>query len=69
MIFDIMYIFTDVPSDVQCELLNDIDVASQLVLSWKKHLVCCVNQDYGRTSVLKKIQPDEVLLIMDWAIK
>lgn len=35
IIFDVMYIFTDVPSDIQCELLNDIDVAGQFVLSWK----------------------------------
>lgn len=48
MIFD-MYIFTDVPSDVRCELLNDIDVAGQFVLFWKQHLVRCVNQDHGRT--------------------
>lgn len=33
-----MYIFTDVPSDVRCELLNNIDVAGQFVLSWKTHL-------------------------------
>lgn len=52
MIFD-KYIFTDVPSDVRCELLNDIDVAGQFGLSWKQHLVRCVNQDYGRTSVLE----------------
>lgn len=59
----------DVPSDVQCELLNDIDVAGQFVLSWKQHLVRCVNQDYGRTSVLRNLQSDEVLIIMDWAMK
>lgn len=69
IIFDVMYIFTDVPSDVQCELLNDIDVAGQFVLSWKQHLVRCVNQDYGRTSVLRNLQSDEVLIIMDWAMK
>lgn len=69
MIFDIMYIFTCVPSDVHCKLLNDTDVAGQFVLSWKQHLVCCVNQDYGRTSVLRSLQPDEVLIIMDWVMK
>lgn len=69
MIFDIMYIFTCVPSDVQCKLLNDTDVAGQFVLSWKQHLVCCVNQDYGRTSVLRSLRPDEVLIIMDWVMK
>lgn len=67
IIFDVRYIFTDVPSDVQCEL--DIDVAGQFVLSWKQHLVRCVNQDYRRTSVLRNLQPDEVLIIMDWAMK
>lgn len=64
MIFD-MYIFTDVPSDVRCELLNNIDVAGQFGLSCKQHLVRCVNQDYERTSVLENYPPDEVLIIMD----
>jgi hypothetical protein len=49
--------------------MADIDTAESKITEWKTHIVRCVNQDRGRTSLLASLKEGEALLIMDWAMK
>ncbi|CAG2245172.1 unnamed protein product [Mytilus edulis] len=38
-------------------------------MTWRQHIVRCFNQDRGRTTLLDKLKPGEVLIIMDRAMQ
>jgi hypothetical protein len=55
--------------ELKSELLKDIEIAECSILSWKQHLIRSVNQDRCRQDLLQNLKNDEVLIIMDWAMK
>ena len=63
------YLWTYFPEELQNELLRDIELSESHIMSWRQHVIRCYNQDRGRTSLLDKMKPNEVLILMDWAMK
>lgn len=51
------------------ELSYIVNQASQDIDAWKAHLLRSINQDLARFDVLKKLKPNSVLLMLDWAMK
>ncbi|XP_062605183.1 uncharacterized protein LOC134266972 [Saccostrea cucullata] len=47
----------------------DIDAAEVKIIEWKSHVVRTINQDNSRTQTLKDLEPGDILLVMDWAMK
>lgn len=60
---------TDLSPNTREELFMDIDAAVTKILQWKSHIIRTINQDTARTHTLKDLQPGDILLIMDWAMK
>eukprot|EP00105_Crassostrea_gigas_P039753 XP_019923901.1 PREDICTED: uncharacterized protein LOC105330822 isoform X2 [Crassostrea gigas] len=59
----------DLSPNTKEEMLVDIEAAEAKILEWKSHIVKTINQDKARTQTLKDLQPGDILLIMDWAMK
>lgn len=62
-------ISSDLSPNTKEEMLVDIEAAETKILEWKSHIVRTINQDKARTQTLKDLQPGDILLIMDWAMK
>ncbi|XP_052097174.1 uncharacterized protein LOC127732145 [Mytilus californianus] len=43
--------------------------AVEKINSWKSHIMRTVNQDLSRTELFDILQPHQVLIVMDWAMK
>lgn len=67
--FKIMINLTDLSPNTREELFMDIDAAVTKILQWKSHIIRTINQDTARTHTLKDLQPGDILIIMDWAMK
>lgn len=62
--------FSEIPADKLGELLNDIEQSETSIMSWKQHIIRCSNQDHCRLDlIIDGLKTDEVLVIMDSAIK
>lgn len=51
------------------DLLYDAKQAQDMVLQWKAHILRAENQDQAKQNVLKSLQSDSILVLMDWAMK
>lgn len=55
--------------DVVDRLMYDYNDYVESILTWKAHLIRCVNQDQCRTVILREISNQSVYLNIDWAMK
>ena len=46
-----------------------ISQSIQSIQAWKAHLLRAVNQDAARHEILENLDPQAVLVVMDWAMK
>ena len=53
----------------QDELLYDLSIAKERIISWKKHIVRAAQQQLGKDDVLKSLTAEKGLLIVDWGMK
>ena len=51
------------------DLLYDAKQAQDMVLQWKAHILRAENQDRAKQDVLRSLQSDSILVLMDWAMK
>ena len=51
------------------EITHDVDAAVKKIEAWKEHIVRTVHQDTAKSNILAEIKPNQVLIIMDWAMK
>ena len=51
------------------ELQHDINNAIDKIEAWKAHILRAVHQDVARDEILNSMTPQQVLIIMDWAMK
>lgn len=45
-----------------------MDVAVQKIKLWKEHILRTVHQDTAKNIILEEMKPNQVLIIMDWAM-
>ncbi|CAC5387035.1 unnamed protein product [Mytilus coruscus] len=57
------------PTDVIDEFDHDSNRAKDQILSWKAHCFRTVHQDRAKTEVLRNLQDNQALVVMDWAMK
>jgi hypothetical protein len=50
-------------------LLYDLRQASEDVFWWKAHILRSVNQDKAKEDMIKRLDENTVLIVMDWAMK
>ena len=60
---------TNLPQDLQDDLLFNARTASDGVRSWKAHQLRMVHQDTARTDIIDSLQEDSVLITQDFAMK
>ena len=53
----------------QEELLYDAEKAKEMIEEWKSHIVRTINQEMSKLNVLDNLEKQQVLIIMDWAMK
>ena len=51
------------------ELQHDMENAIPNLEAWKSHILRAVHQDAAKNAVIDKLASNQVLLIMDWAMK
>lgn len=70
-------IFLDIKCEIQKNgskdlvdrIMYDYNDYVESILTWKSHLIRCVNQDQCRTIILREISSRSVFLNIDWAMK
>ena len=60
---------TNLPQDLQDDLLFNARTASDGVRSWKGQQLRMVYQDTARTDIIDSLQEDSVLITQDFAMK
>jgi hypothetical protein len=50
-------------------VMYDFDEYVDAILTWKAHLIRCVNQDLCRTEIMRDLSPTSIHLNLDWAMK
>ena len=60
---------TNLPQDLQDDLLFTARTACDGIRSWKTHQLRMVHQDTARTDILDSLQEDSVLITQDYAMK
>ncbi|XP_076088156.1 uncharacterized protein LOC143058541 isoform X1 [Mytilus galloprovincialis] len=53
----------------KCDLLKEMEIAESKVTDWKSHVLRTINQDEGRMNLLENLNPNQMLIVMDWAMK
>lgn len=51
------------------ELQHDLSNAIDKIEAWKAHILRAVHQDVAKQDILNSMTPQQVLIIMDWAMK
>ena len=51
------------------DLQYDANSASKKIFDWKAHVIRAQNQERSKHAILKSLREDEVLIIVDWAMK
>ena len=51
------------------ELQHDRSNAIDKIEAWKAHILRAVHQDVAKEDILNSMTPQQVLIIMDWAMK
>ncbi|VDI68023.1 Hypothetical predicted protein [Mytilus galloprovincialis] len=60
---------SQVPIDIREEMEHEISLADKMLHEWHSHCVRTVHQEGAKQSILSNLQPNETLIIMDWAMK
>ena len=55
--------------DQKEDLKHDHKQAQEMIFQWKSHIIRAENQEKGEESVLKSLQCNSALVVMDWAMK
>ena len=55
--------------DQQEEIVHDVEAAVKKIHDWKAHLMRTAHQEAAKSTILNKMAPSQVLIIMDWAMK
>ena len=55
--------------EYQEDLLYDFQQARTDVIRWKAHVLRSVNQDKAKHDVIRNLNDNTVLVVMDWAMK
>jgi len=55
--------------DKREELQHDLSCAAQSIEDWKAHVLLSVHQDAAKSEIIDNLNPSQVLLITDWAMK
>ena len=50
-------------------LLHDLSNSKEKIDNWKTHIIRTVNQDSCRTELIQGLRPNQMIIIMDWAMK
>ncbi|XP_061195035.1 uncharacterized protein LOC133203221 [Saccostrea echinata] len=66
---EIRKVIIKTPSEKQEVLLQDLEMSVTQVEDWRSHIIRTVNQDDGRVDILHDLKNNEVLVILDWAMK
>ncbi|XP_062576042.1 uncharacterized protein LOC134237917 [Saccostrea cucullata] len=56
-------------SEIVEELSVRLEKAIEKISYWKAHILGTQNQEEGRYKILEELQPHQLLIIMDWAMK
>jgi hypothetical protein len=59
----------DRAQELRDDLLHDLQQTSEDVFSWKRHILRTLNQDRAKEEILKNLDENTVLIVMDWAMK
>ncbi|CAG2252655.1 unnamed protein product [Mytilus edulis] len=59
----------ELPPDLLSDIYGDIESACERITDWKRHIVRTINQDKGRSDLLKSLSPEQAVIVMDWAMK
>ena len=51
------------------EMKYDAEKAAERILQWKAHIVRAINQEKSKIDVLDNLTTEQVLVVMDWAMK
>lgn len=49
--------------------MYEVESAIQKIQLWREHILRAVHQDTAKSAILQKMKPNQVLLIIDWAMK
>lgn len=55
--------------DKREELQHDLNCAAPSIEDWKSHVLRSVHQDAAKSEIIDNLKPQQVLLIMYWAMK
>ncbi|XP_052097915.1 uncharacterized protein LOC127732770 [Mytilus californianus] len=61
-------ILSSCPEDQEA-FLQDLEISTRQIEDWRSHILRTINQDDARFDLLNSIQGNEVIIIMDWAMK
>ena len=56
-------------NEVKAEILHDFEKSRERALQWKQHILRTVNQEMAKKEILSSLAQDEVLIVLDWAMK
>ena len=56
-------------ADDHKELQHDVETSIPKIEEWKVHILRAARQDAAKTDVIENLKVNQVLLIMDWAMK
>ena len=56
-------------ADDHKELQHDVETSIPKIEEWKAHILRAAHQDAAKTDVIENMKANQVLLIMDWAMK
>lgn len=62
-------LFADLCEEKLAEITHDIESAVNNIDDWKSHIVRGVAQDMCRSDLFQNLADNEVVLVMDWAMK
>jgi hypothetical protein len=51
------------------EKMDMVTASLESILEWKRHIVRTINQDQSRQDLLNDLQPHQICIVMDWAMK
>ena len=51
------------------EIKYDVEKAVERISQWKAHIVRAINQEWAKLSTLNNLTAEQVLVVMDWAMK
>lgn len=54
---------------MRSEFIHDFQNYKERIFLWKQHILRTVNQEAAKTFILENLKEDEVLIVMDWAMK